>query len=148
VLRRRLRLSQMAAGMRRAQKREHRACLEAAGQFLDGGRRGGRDDEVYKARSLPRALRWARACAHAGALAWPRGRTCALAWPRGRSCTRARRPGEAGAAARAQKVVTAYETRAAELAREAAGLRAALDALQREHRRLLNQQARPPRACA
>jgi len=80
----------------------------------------------------------ARACAHAGALAWPRGRSCA----------RERRPGEAGAAPGAQKIVTAYETRAAELAREAAGLRAALDALQREHRRLLNQQARPPRACA
>jgi len=42
-----------AAGGRRAQKREHRACLEAAGQFLEGGRRGGRDDEVYKARAPP-----------------------------------------------------------------------------------------------
>lgn len=46
----------------------------------------------------------------------------------------------------AQKIVAAYEAKAAELARETAGLRAALDHLQREHRRLLNQQARLPPA--
>ncbi|KAK9826204.1 hypothetical protein WJX81_007511 [Elliptochloris bilobata] len=76
-------------------KREQRACLEAAGQFLVGSvRRSGRDDEVYK------------------------------------------------------KIVSAYEAKAAEMTREAAGLRAALDHLQREHRRLLNQQVRTAHAAA
>lgn len=42
----------------------------------------------------------------------------------------------------AQKIVAAYEAKTGELAREAAGLRATLDQLQREHRRLVNQQAR------
>ena len=45
---------------------------------------------------------------------------------------------------RAQRIVTAYEAKQAEVLRESAGLRAALDHLQQEHRALANQQARPP----
>ena len=45
----------------------------------------------------------------------------------------------------AQRVVAAYEGKQAEVQREAAGLRAALEHLQKEHRALVNQQVR---ACA
>ncbi len=41
---------------------------------------------------------------------------------------------------RAQRVVAAYEGKQAEVQREAAGLRAALEHLQKEHRALVNQQ--------
>ena len=44
-----------------------------------------------------------------------------------------------------QRVVAAYEGKQAEVQREAAGLRAALEHLQKEHRALVNQQVR---ACA
>lgn len=39
-----------------------------------------------------------------------------------------------------QRVVAVYEAKQAEVLREAAGLRAALDHLQKEHRALINQQ--------
>lgn len=41
---------------------------------------------------------------------------------------------------RAQRIVLAYEAKQAEVLRESAGLRAALDHLQAEHRALLNRQ--------
>lgn len=44
----------------------------------------------------------------------------------------------------AQRVVAVYEAKQAEVLREAAGLRAALDHLQKEHRALINQQVRLP----
>lgn len=41
-----------------------------------------------------------------------------------------------------QRVVAAYETRLADAKRESAGLRAALSQLEKEHRALVNEQAR------